>query len=222
MNTSENTSKSAPIHLLCLHGAGNSDKNRINYLPNLLNQSIKIHSFDFVGFGESGVDISQSSLKLRQKHAESVIKTLGLVEPLNVLGSSMGAYNAVKLLEKYSIANLFLFCPGLYTPAAFEINFGTEFTKIIRKTNSWHDSDAFDLLSKYTGNLFVCIGENDEVIPKDLIQKIMEVSKNTRQQKLCIVPKADHGIHTFLAHNPNEAEIVAKEIESFLGDNSGI
>lgn len=217
MSISKNTKTQDSIDILSLHGAGNSNKHRIDYLAELLEVSnIKIHSFDFTGFGNSGVKITQSSLEIRQNESDQAVSKFQLKEPLNIMGSSMGAYNAILMLKKYSIANLFLFCPGLYTSKAFNINFGDEFTKIIRESSSWVNSDAFEILKKYTGNLFICIGEKDEVIPDILIQKIFEVSKNTKTIKLLKIPKATHSLHTFLSQNPEESTLVVNHIKSFL------
>jgi uncharacterized protein len=209
--------KENSVNVLALHGAGDSNKNKFYYLIKPFKErQINIHTFDFFGFGQSAVKITKSSLKIRQEQVESVIKDLQLKEPLNIIGSSMGGYNAVKLLEKYSVANLFLFCPGFYTPEAFDVKFGNNFTNIIRKNNSWINSDAFKLLEKYTGNLFVCIGEEDEVIPKALIEKIAEVAKKTKKIQIYTVAKANHKIHDFLEKNSKECQYVIDIFEDFL------
>ncbi|HEV2339716.1 MAG TPA: YqiA/YcfP family alpha/beta fold hydrolase, partial [Patescibacteria group bacterium] len=157
--------------LLFLHVAGGSDKERTRYLQNLLiREDIESFSFNFTGY--SGNNLSASSLDGRFQEADEAIQKFHLHEPLNLCGSSMGGYIAIKLCEKYSVENLFLFAPAVYTTKVFRLKFDEKFGETIRQKESWKDSDAFTILVNFTGNVVVFIGENDEVIPSELIKML--------------------------------------------------
>ena len=149
-------------HLLFLHGAGpTTDKTVHQYLEEaLLPYNIESCSFDFYGHGEKKIPLSESSLKKRYVEAKQAIQDFHLTEPLNICGSSMGGYIAIKLLEEFKVQNLILFCPAIYDTKAFDVPFDERFTSIIRKEHSWMQTDAFDTFKKFTGNVLIFIGEN--------------------------------------------------------------
>lgn len=75
-----------------------------------------------------------------------------------VFGSSMGAYNAIRLTQLHRVDALVLIVPGVYTPSAYEVPFGPDFSAIIRRERSWIDSDAWDILSRFEGRLHIVQG----------------------------------------------------------------
>src|SRR5258708_18562704 len=84
--------------LIILHGAGVYNRARYTNLRQFLfSNGISSCAFDFIGHGETGGELSSSSLELRTKVAQEVLKHLDLPKPISVLGSSMGAYTAIRL-----------------------------------------------------------------------------------------------------------------------------
>ena len=201
--------------LLFLHGAGTANKNRAEYLQEEI-KDCGIESYSFNFSGHSGIDLEESSLEKRYKEAKRVIKELNLKKPLSLFGSSMGAYIAIKLLEEFEISNLILFCPALYSSKAFNISFGPNFTKILREINSWKNSDAFEIIKNFKGNLRIFIGEKDEVVPKQLIEMLDENSRNTSSKKIIIIPQATHALHQFISENKMWKARVKDEICQLL------
>jgi hypothetical protein len=104
----------------------------------------------------------------------------------------MGAYTAIKLAETFSVDNLILLVPAVYTPQAYEIPFGPAFSDVIRVPGSWQDSDAFRILEKFKGNLLVIAAESDDVIPMAVIQKIQASARQAETNRLHIVPESRH------------------------------
>ncbi|WP_420835419.1 serine aminopeptidase domain-containing protein [Aquitalea pelogenes] len=87
------------------------------------------HAFDFVGHGDTGGSLTGSSLAHRVRQAETVLVAGGLhTQPLALLGSSMGAYIAIRLLDDIQCSHLILQVPGAYTPDAFAVPFGPAFS----------------------------------------------------------------------------------------------
>ena len=181
-----------PCGTLVLHGAGNSSRIRFSQLRQSLNGcGMPSVSFDFIGHGETGGDIQGSTLRGRTEQAAAVIRH-ACAEPLTLIASSMGAYTAIKLTEIFTVDNLILLVPAVYTPRAYGLSFGPEFSAAIRRPGSWQDSDAFDILSRFKGNLLVIAAESDDVIPREIVEQIHASAKNATVRLLHTVPASSH------------------------------
>lgn len=175
-----------------LHGAGKSSRKRFEKLRDSLNKKgLSSMCFDFIGHGESEGKMSNSSLKKRSKQAEIAIKQHA-PNFSTLIGSSMSAYTAIKLTKMFTIENLILMVPGVYTPKAYTLNFGPEFSKIIRVKKSWMDSDAFSILKKFKGNLLIIAAQNDSVIPNEILENIYDSAICANTKELHIVADAEH------------------------------
>jgi len=202
--------------ILFLHGAGASDKNRTKYLEIILARyGIKCHSFNFKGAGGDAKEMSKSSLKQRQLDAERYFEKIE-DKQVTVCGSSMGAYTAIKLTEKYKINSLVLFCPAVYTIEAFDVPFNDEFTKIISEKESLLESDAFEILENFQGKILIFIGSADEVIPKKLLDLLDESLNKLKSKEIVMIPDCPHAIHLWLVRHEGWAKKVGKKIVDFL------
>jgi len=177
---------------LVLHGAGKSSRIRFSRLRESLNDNgIPSSSFDFIGHGETGGDISDSTLHGRTDQAAAVIRHT-CIEPITLIAASMSGYTAIKLTEVFAVSNLILLVPAVYTPRAYDLSFGPEFSAAIRTPGSWQDSDAFCIISGFKGNLLLIAAEVDDVIPMALIERIYSSAENARSRHFHIVPNSRH------------------------------
>lgn len=198
-------SDSSPPQVLILHGAGNANRGHFRlFREQLLIHEISSAAFDFVGHGDTGGELKSSSLISRTRQACSVVDSLNIQQPLSVIGASMGAYTAVKLLEYYPIKSLILLVPAMYTFMAYTVPFKQGFTDIIRQPESWRHSDAWDILSGYQGRLLIIAAENDRIIPKGVINKIYDSAVTAKERKLFVAPQASHTVFTDLRTNNPE------------------
>ena len=204
--------------MLVLHGAGNSNRGRFQLLrEELFAEGISSAAFDFVGHGDTGGDLKSSSLSSRTRQACRVVDSLNLQQPFAVIGASMSAYTAVKLLEHFHIKSLILLVPAMYTSQAYTTPFNRGFSDIIRQPQSWVQSDAWRLLADYTGRLLIVAGENDQIIPRDVINRIHDSAVNAAERKLYIAPQASHFVFTDLRENdPAEFKYVFEQICTVL------
>jgi len=200
--------------LLMLHGGGDASRKRFSLIRRkLLDEGISSCAFDFAGSGESGGNTRNTSLESRTRQACHVIAARQLTFPLSIVGASMGAYTAVRLLRHNRVSNLILFVPGIYALDAYNQKFQSEFSKMIRKPCSWANSDAWDILGQFTGRLFVVAAENDSVIPDDVITRIIEAARKVRSKKLSVIPQAPHQILSYLEGSGSPYMIpIVKEI----------
>ncbi len=204
--------------VLVLHGAGNSNRGRFQMLrEELFAKGISSVTFDFVGHGDTGGDLKSSSLSSRTRQVCRIVDALNLQQPLSVIGASMSAYTSVKLLEHFHIKNLILLVPAMYTSQAYSVPFNRGFSDIIRQPQSWVQSDAWRLLADYTGRLMIVAGENDQVIPRAVIDRIYDSAVNAAARKLYIAPNASHFVFTDLRENdPDEFKYVFDQICTML------
>lgn len=195
---------------LILHGGGGSSRSKFSYLrERLFKKGISSCAFDFIGHGDTGGSLKHSSLLERSEQAGTVIESQPIKQPLTVIGASMGAYTAVKLIDQYPVENLILLVPAMYTAEAYTVPFNDGFSQIIRKPNSWEHSDAWELLADFRGKLFVVAAEFDKVIPYGVIEKIYSSAIRARKKELYIAPGVSHFVFTELrAKNPKAFEHV--------------
>jgi pimeloyl-ACP methyl ester carboxylesterase len=179
--------------VLYLHGAGASTRNGHRLLRGALQRrGIGSSCFDCIGHGETGGTLAQSSVASRTRQAQAVVAARGLPQPLVVFGSSMGAYNAIRLTQSYQVGALVLIVPGVYTPSAYEVPFGPDFSAVIRRERSWVDSDAWEILSRFEGRLLVIAAEHDAVIPLEIPQRLVAAATRAQSSELHVVRGAEH------------------------------
>ena len=179
--------------ILYLHGAGASTRRGHHLLRAALQQrGLGSVSFDAIGHGDTGGALAQSSVASRTRQAQAVLAASALTSPLVVFGASMGAYNAIRLTEHHPVEALVLVVPGVYTPAAYEVPFGPDFSALIRRERSWDDSDAWDILSRFKGRLLVLHAEHDATIPLEISDRLFGAATRAQSRQLHIVQGAEH------------------------------
>jgi uncharacterized protein len=175
-----------------LHGAGKSSRTRFTRLRRALNErGIPTAAFDYVGHGETGGELIGSSLHDRTEQAAAVIRKAA-EEPLTLIGASMSGHTAIKLTEMFRVNHLILLVPAVYAARAYRIPFGPDFSAAIRLPGSWKESDAWEILAGFRGNLMLIAAEDDPVIPKEVIQRIFEAVKKAQSRYLHVVPGSHH------------------------------
>jgi len=178
--------------MLLLHGAGKSSRLTFTRMREFLCfHGISSASFDFIGHGETGGDIMETTLHGRTDQAAAIIKKK-CQEPLSLIAASMGGYSAIKLTEIFKVENLVLLVPAVYTPLVYDVPFGPDFSALIRLPQSWKNSDAFDIITDFTGNIVIVAAESDDVIPSAVVEQLYTSAINARSRILHIVPNSIH------------------------------
>lgn len=200
-----------------LHGAGLSTKEKILTMAKpAIESGIDIFAFDFSGHGESTGELKKSSLSKRVNEANKMVEQFASQKPLTLCGASMGGFIAIKMLELCEVDKLILLCPALYDAKAYQIPFDEGFTEIIRAPMSWRNTDALAILENFSGKLLVIIGEQDEVIPKGVIDLLIQHTPKVRQREIYKIPNCPHQITAWLADNEAELKRTQNKIVDFL------
>jgi pimeloyl-ACP methyl ester carboxylesterase len=200
--------------LLFLQGGSKSSDIFIYLAKKLEEQKIGSLLFDHSGFGNSPDKKENSSLEIRLNEAITASKHLR--KPLNICAFSMAGSIGLKMLEKCQVNSLILFCPGIYTKDAFKVNFGPQFTNIIKQFESWKNSDIFKPLSKFNGKLLIIIGDQDEIIPTEIIKLLDTNSPHCSKKEIIHLPNCTHSINEYLENNPEKLNLVASKINEYL------
>jgi len=204
--------------VLYLHGAGTGSRHGHHLLRSALQQrGIGSTSFDCIGHGETGGALSQSSVASRTRQAQAVVAARALPEPLAIFGASMGAYNAIRMTQLCKVDALVLIVPGVYTPEAYEVPFGPDFSAVIRRQRSWVDSDAWDILSRFEGRLLVIAAEHDATIPLEIPERLVVAATRAQSRLLHVVPGAEHNrLWSLLAEEPPRFEAAVDMVAATL------
>ncbi len=178
-------------HLLAIHGGSRDRSAFYEFRKNVYENGFGSTAFDCLGHGESSTTLSESSLYHRTEQALSVLQSLAIPTKA-CIGVSMGAYNAIQLSKIIALDALILIVPGTYTPEAYQVNFGEQFSQIIRTAYSWKDSDSWEILSNFSGKLLIVSAENDQVVPHEIPQKMFESARIATWKQHLIIPKLGH------------------------------
>lgn len=204
--------------ILFLHGGIPGTKERFTYAQDhLCEENIASLAIDFRGVGESGGNFDDGSLNNRLKDTQTALDFLRQYSKrIFICGSSMSAHIAIRLAASSAdIAGLILAGAAAYAEEAEDKPLSRQFTDVIRKDNSWKDSPVFSLLAKRTKPTLVLYGENDKVIPADVIDKYRNIIRGNGE--FYIVPNGEHRLFEYETPEQNAvAEVLHSKLADFI------
>ncbi|MEU1286162.1 alpha/beta hydrolase [Kitasatospora sp. NPDC005856] len=194
--------------VVILHGAGTGSKER--NLPLAEEFAALGHpavALDFSGHGESTGELRDLSLRRRRDQAAAVIgEVLGADRPLALVGFSMSGQTLADLVALYGrrVAALAACAPGIYGTEAWDVPFGSGFTELIRRPDSWRNSSAPGTFARFDGRALLVLPEHDAVIPPgvtDLVRASLAARADFSELRLA---GADHRLGLWLADHPED------------------
>jgi len=210
------------LTVLILHGAGTADSSRHDGLAEMFaRQGVAVLSLDFLGHGKSPGGITDGNLDFRIQCALSAVRHwTDDATPLVLCGFSMSGHVALRLSVKLGsrVKSLGLFCPATYAAEAESVNFGPEFTKIIRVTDSWKSSPALQDATEFNGRAAIVMGAHDDVIPWEVVsQTARALAQNATNVRLEVVGGVRHLLAAYLSGNPGFSEPL---VEYLIGNQA--
>lgn len=232
--------------ILSIHGARADYSKSDPVTLGLRDRGHSVLSFNMSGHSKAGVlEAGQTSLSNNVKEAAAFYEYLDSRQPKVIIGYSMGATPALKLLANHSqdIAKLILFYPGIYTTKAYNYHFGDDFKQTISQPYSYRQNDTMSLLRTFKGKVLLVLGEYDGLdpqdygkppggsageievngktyyspIPKEVIDMITEAVPIERLGYIR-VPGCDHAMMMWMRQNPGKAQHMLSQINDFLKD----
>lgn len=205
------------LNVICLHGGGKRGRVGFNKIRTALSsKGISSLAFDYKGHGETGGELSNTSLEDKVKQTIAVINSEKIKKPLTIIASSMGGYVAIKMTELYDVKNLILIAPAIYSKEAYQVPFGSQFSLIIRKPFSWLNSDAWEILKKYSGNIIIYKAENDQIIPEDVIKKIYDSTVNAKKREIITIKKATHPLTDWFDEHSDDLDLAIETMSKLI------
>lgn len=199
--------------VVCIHGASQEGSVRFDTLRHhLAKVGIASLSFDFIGAGQTGGSITASSLKDRFEQACAVIDATPHHAPLALIGASMGADTAIRLTQNYPTSALILFVPGVYAKEAYTASLTEEFTTILHEERSWERSESFDILSRFQGTVLIIAAENDMVVSREIIDRLLASATQAKHKELHVIPRSSHQVLPYLSEHQKEFARVFEKV----------
>ncbi|MGW1785565.1 alpha/beta fold hydrolase [Streptomyces sp. NPDC002143] len=204
------------VTAVVLHGAGNSSiKRLLPLVREFVAHGCRGVAFDFSGHGESTGKLSESSLRRRFEQAVAVIDAYaGASGPLVLVGFSMSGQAVADLVRHYGdrVAALGLGAPAVYTAEAWDEPFGDgtgRFSEIIRRSDSWRETSALQVLRAYEGRAVLAVPGTDAVIPPAVTEAVQDALAARAQYTRFDLPDAQHQLGLwFREHGHDRREFV--------------
>lgn len=179
--------------ILFLHGGvPEEDRLQFHLLRQILLKQYALPScaFDFIGHGSSGGEWGESSLRERSFQATDIVYACFDSQPFSVVAVGMGAHVACKLLDVVPIQNLVLLSPRLYHRDAYRLSFAdAAFATLAEQVGSCLDNtDIFDCLRKFTGNLCLISGNEDAEVIDAMVGQFHRYSLPAASQQQVYFP----------------------------------
>ncbi|MFF3002585.1 alpha/beta hydrolase [Kitasatospora sp. NPDC057940] len=196
--------------VVVMHGAGSGSKER--NLPLAEDFAALGHpavALDFSGHGESTGELRDLSLRRRRYQAAAVIEEVfGADLPLALVGFSMSGQTIADLVALYGgrVAALAACAPGIYGAEAWDVPFGSGFTELIRRPDSWRTSSAPGTFARFDGRALLVVPEQDAVIPPgvtDLVRTSLAAKAGFSELRLA---GSDHRLGAWLADHPEDRQ----------------
>ena len=204
--------------VVIMHGAGAGSQQRT--LPLAVDFAAAGHRsvvFDFSGHGRSSGQLFELSLRRRQRQARDVVdRMLPALCPLLLIGFSMSGQTVADLLEVYGerVTRIALCAPAMYDKAAWGVPFGAGFTELIRRPESWRDTQALDVFAQFPGRAVLVLPEQDAVIPAGvtrLLSETLERRPDAEFRELRIAGSS-HQLGSWLTEHPCDRVLVVEAL----------
>lgn len=174
-------------------------------------------AFDFTGVGNSEGKLGETNLSTRLEDARAALETfqksIGMnTDHIYIMGVSMGAPIAIQLGVEYQCKGLILASPAAYSRGVWGKNFGEPFSKAVRAKEGWKDSEEFETLRSFPGEILFAYSGHDDVIPAPILETYDEIIVSKEGTRLVL-----DASHAFLREQSNETDAKKKFWSSVHG-----
>jgi pimeloyl-ACP methyl ester carboxylesterase len=149
-----------------------------------------IVTFDYRGTPGTSRPFDETGLHTRIEDARNIVEHVRnkfRPDELIIWGHSMGGYIAAHTVA-VNPDRVVLSSPAAYDTKAVseQINFGPDFSAVLRTRDSWKRSDGPGLLRSFTGRLLVFVMEHDKVVPEEITTWYFEEAKRADKKMVCL------------------------------------
>jgi hypothetical protein len=129
----------------------------------------------------------------------------------------MGAHLAALTSQTLQPRSLILFCPATYPENAIEEPFDERFDRFnnrVTTPEALRTSPALRALRSFKGNLLIIAAEEDNVIPRHVIDLYLESAADAKSSQVVWLVGCDHFVHPWLGTHSMEQAMVLRAVES--------
>ncbi len=181
--------------VILFHGSGSKAETFYKAAPLLQKEGILAFVFNFTGCGISAGDFSKERVKDGIEDARKGIEAFLSFPELDtsrrgICGGSYGGFLAALLAEEYSFTSLMLMAPSAYSREGLEMTHDVADDK----RGNFYESDSYDAISKFTGDLLVVFHELDTVVPKEMVEEYVKKTQKARLKEKFVLKGAPHSL----------------------------
>ncbi len=215
-------SMDTPPTLLFMHG-GSSSEDRRDFL--LLRQlllsryGLSSCSFDFIGHGSTGGELHNSTLEQRTQQASDIISACFDSQTFSIVAQGMSAHTAIQLSQSFSVDNLVLLAPEIYSRKVYTLLMDETFFCMTCESSDWANSDVWPALEEFSGNISIIASSKDETVPSEIIYSLYSHAKLAAQRQILEIPGATHQLIKFARDEPKVLVKLVDTIADTLKDD---
>ncbi|OGZ73826.1 MAG: hypothetical protein A2908_01295 [Candidatus Staskawiczbacteria bacterium RIFCSPLOWO2_01_FULL_38_12b] len=213
--------------VIFIHGWKSNQNSKTDYASTVAGLGYVSMTFDLRGHGESEGDLPVLTMENFIHDGEAAYDRLIAehavdADDITIVGNSLGAYIAIRLIERKNSKNLIIQAPANYPDQELThplVDYAgdksiLEWRKQILKPKT---NAALDALNKFKGNLLVVESQLDDFIPHQTVENYVSAAQDPARVKLEIMADAPHSLK-----DPSLRMQYQKLISDFLLDKSPI
>lgn len=188
--------------VLFFHGRASGQEKWVSRAETLSRFGFICMTFDFRGCGGSGGDVQSLTLADGLKDAflgfDFFSSLRGVdIDRIGIFGSSFGGYLASIVSSKRQIKSLLLHAPAVYRddwltkPYPF-VEKNREVVTKYRESKEVFMSIGPQSITDFSGSLLIIGGDEDQIVPKNVIAAYDQHAKNTSLKKVMYIKGASH------------------------------
>jgi uncharacterized protein len=201
--------------VIFFHGSGGNGEMHFELAKKVSEKGILGFAFNYRGCGKSDGKFEEQTLEMGMVDGRAAVEFLLSQKEadrsrLGFSGGSFGGFLASLFSAEYNPKSLVLIAPAAYSPEVYitQRDSDDDFKK------DFEESVAYKKLAEFTGNLLIVECEFDDVLPKGMVEKYLEVAGSTSKKEYFLLREAKHRISI----NPEAREILENKITNwFLG-----
>jgi uncharacterized protein len=198
--------------VILYHGNAGRACDRTLYASYFDSNSISYILAEYAGYAGDKNDPSREIILSDVKNIIDFTQGLNMKE-FTILGESIGAGVALEHVRLEEPDKLILISPFSKLSDVARIHYPFYPTRFLGR----EDYDNLESLAQYKGELLIIHGEDDEIVPSSMTEKLYEISDQASQRDFLIIPKAEH--NDLLVHNKVFEKII-EFVTSSLDNNS--
>ena len=200
--------------VIFFHGSGGNGERHFEMAKEVSKKGILGFAFNYRGCGVSDGEFEDQTVGMGIEDGKAAIKFFLFQKEvdktrLGFSGSSFGGFIASLFAVKSDVKSLILVAPASYSPEAYEMHRDSD--NDLKK--DFEKSLSYKELSRFKNNLLIVSCELEDVLPKGMVEKYIEISKIVKRKEQYVLKETAH----IISMNPKVEKVLKnKTLNWFL------